>query len=75
VTSAIKELQSGRTTKWRESRKYCLVYDGQVFSPKEVLGLAICCAEGVDPNMVKKFSGGSQTNDVLRKLGFEIVAK
>lgn len=75
ILAALEELSAGRRTRWRSSRKYVLLHDDRRYSPKEVLGLAVCLVEGVDEQLVGRFSGGAQTNDILRRLGFEVIEK
>lgn len=48
--------------------KYALQYGGKLYPCKHVLSEA----SGLQ---IRSFSGGEQTNRVLRELGFEVVAK
>ena len=75
VVSAISELKAGRRTRWGASKKYVVRYEGGQYPPKAVLGLAISLAKGIDEWDVGDFSGGAQTNDVLRGLGLEVIEK
>ncbi len=75
VIAALNELKSGRKTHWGDSRKFILLYDGVSYAPKAVLGLAIALAKQIEERDVPKFSGGAQTNKLLRDLGFQIVEK
>ena len=74
IQQAMVDLDSGISVRWGKSRKYDLVHEGKHYSPKAVLGRAICIAKQCDPYSLN-FDGGNPTNSVLRKLGFEIVEK
>jgi hypothetical protein len=52
----------------KESYKYALHHGGKVYPPKRILSLA----SGV---RVQRFNGGSQTNHLLRSLGFKVTDK
>ncbi len=71
VLAAIKDLESGFTHSYREPRKYVVVFEERLYSPKAVLARAMFHATGLILNP-KDFSGGKGTNTVLRRLGFEI---
>jgi hypothetical protein len=75
VLEAAKHLKSGRKTRWGNSRKFLLMHEGVGLPPKAVLGLATCIANGIDEEAVRNFTGGEETNSVLRSLGFEIVTR
>ncbi len=55
----------------RQSTRYSLVHKGRRYPPKYVVSLAVEDANGkaLDP---EEFSGGVETNSLLRKLGFAI---
>lgn len=74
VLQAIADLDAGVVVRWGKSRKYDLVFQGKYYSPKAVLGRAICHLKNVEdyPN---NFDGGDPTNGVLQDLGFEIVER
>lgn len=48
--------------------KYAILYEDKLYPCKRILSLA----SGFD---VSEFSGGDQTNNVLRRLGFEVIDK
>ncbi len=58
----------------KKSTGYDISYMGQFFPPKEVIRIAIDLA-GLGPIDEPSFYGGDSTNNPLRALGFEIVAK
>jgi hypothetical protein len=74
VLQAMAKLDAGIQHRWGKSRKYDLIHEGKRYSPKAVLGLAICNLKGLD-QYAFDFSGGDETNSVLQKLGFQIVEK
>ncbi|GIP52922.1 HNH endonuclease [Paenibacillus vini] len=53
----------------RESTKYDLLYNNKRYPPKYVIARANVCANGEE---LYEFSGGDQTNDVLKNLGFDV---
>lgn len=71
ILTAIEEIDENGVVKGRESRKYHLVFNGKHYPPKYVVSLANMSANGkmFPPD---EFGGGKETNDYLRKLGFEI---
>jgi hypothetical protein len=71
IIKAIREIDSNGILPGRESRKFCLIYEGRQYPPKYLLSLANRFAndEELDPS---EFSGGQETNDFLKRLGFEI---
>jgi hypothetical protein len=75
VLHAIEVLKAGKKTRWGPSKKFYLVHEGEQFAPKEVLGLAICHAFGIQEWSVREFNGGEPTNSTLRGLGFAIEQK
>ena len=74
ILKALASIDAGSKHRWSPSRKYILVHDGRSYAPKAVLGLAICDLKGCD-QYAFDFSGGSETNGVLERLGFTIVEK
>jgi hypothetical protein len=75
VLQAIADLDGGMSVRWGNSRKYDLAYEGKYYSPKAILGLAICHYRKSTDQYAFDFSGGNETNEVLKALGFEIVSK
>jgi hypothetical protein len=75
ILEAVLALRDGRVTRWGPSKKYTLNHEGEVYPPKAVLGLAIALKCKLDEWDVREFSGGAETNDVLRELGFEVIEK
>ena len=73
VLDAIERLKAGEKTRWGNSRKFLLKHEGVGLPPKAVLGLAACIANGVSEWDLGDFSGGEETNNVLRNLGFQVV--
>lgn len=72
VLAAIECIRQEGVPKARESRRYYLEYEGKYFPPKYVVSLAVEDATG-KPLKPSDFSGGIETNSVLKKLGFTIV--
>ena len=72
IIKAIEEIKKSGIPKDRYSRKFLLEFEGEFYPPKYVVSLANKYANGVelDPSA---FSGGRETNDFLRALGFRIV--
>ncbi len=79
VLEAIRDFNAGIAHPYRDSTRYDLNYEGQVYPPKAIVGLAARRVNGgmlLDPQ--RDFSGGegsSAANRVLRDLGFEVVPK
>jgi hypothetical protein len=71
VLAAIKRIDREGVSPRRESTRYVLLYEGRHYPPKYVLSLAAEEATGQALNP-QDFSGGRETNDILRDLGFEI---
>ena len=71
---AIEEIKRNGIPKDRNSRKFLLEFDGKYYPPKYVVSLANKYANGeiLDPT---QFSGGKETNDFLRNLGFNIIKR
>lgn len=75
VLEAIKRLSTGARTRWGSSKKFLLMHDGVGLPPKAVLGVAACIANAIDEWDLGDFSGGEETNSVLKGLGFEVVVR
>jgi hypothetical protein len=75
VNQAIQLLKAGKKTRWGSSKKFLLMHNGVGLPPKAVLGVAACIANGVEEWDLGDFSGGEETNNVLRNLGFEVVTR
>jgi len=77
IRDAIKRLDAGIEHGFGASHTYDVRYEGKLYPPKAVIGLAAESATGSRlPHTA--FSGGEShgaTNNVLRKLGFEVVNK
>lgn len=71
IIKAIREIDSNGIPPGRESRKFCLIFEGKQYPPKYVLSLAnrFATDEELDPS---EFSGGQETNNFLKRLGFDI---
>ena len=71
IIKAIREIDLNGIPLGRESKKFCLIFKGKQYPPKYVLSLANRFAndEELDPS---EFSGGQETNNFLKKLGFDI---
>lgn len=72
VLRAIEEANRIGTPKGRESKKFLMKFNGDYYPPKYIISLANEYANGeeLDPS---EFSGGTESNDFLRVLGFQIV--
>lgn len=72
IIKAIEEVEKVGTPKGRSSKKFFLEYNNKHYSPKYVISLANKYASGkeLDPS---EFSGGNESNNFLRYLGFNIV--
>lgn len=73
VDEAIARISRSGTPSRRQSRGYCLVWQGQHFPPKLVISEA-CRRHFPDGLPPSEFTGGAPTNDLLRDLGYEVVA-
>ena len=56
----------------REATGFDLLFDGQIYPPKYVVALANKLATG---KLLRKFSGGAETNEFLQSHGFTIVPR
>jgi hypothetical protein len=74
VRAAIAEIDRTGVPQLRQSKNYFLVYQGRSYPPKYVMSLAAKYATGraLDP---LEFSGGSETNEFLQNLGFQITGR
>ena len=73
IIKAIEEIRKNGVPKGRNSRKFLLEFNGEYYPPKYVISLANKYANGEMLDLLK-FSGGKETNDFLRKLGFNIIS-
>ncbi|MGO9122885.1 MAG: hypothetical protein ACLQPD_35350 [Desulfomonilaceae bacterium] len=73
VLAAIERIQKEGVPRSRLSTRYDLLHEGMRYPPKYVVSLAVQNATGreLDP---EEFSGGVETNSLLRLLGFSVVA-
>jgi len=72
IIKAIKIIDSEGISPQRKSRKFFLIFKGKQYPPKYVLSLAYKFVDGKELD-IAKFSGGRETNNFLKKLGFDIV--
>jgi len=72
IIKAMGEIKKSGIPKGRCSRKFLLEFEGKFYPPKYVISLANKYANGVELDS-STFSGGRETNDFLRVLGFRIV--
>ena len=72
IIKAIREIDSNGILPGRESRSFLLIFEGKRYPPKYVLSLAnkFVNGEKLDP---LRFGGGQETNNFLKRLGFDIV--
>ena len=72
IIKAIEEIERNGIPKGRNSKKYLLEFNGKHYPPKYVISLTnkYANSEILNPS---QFSGGKETNDFLRNLGFNIV--
>lgn len=73
ILAAIERIQREGVPASRRSTRYYLVHEGCRYPPKYVVSLAVYDATGkeLDP---QEFSGGAETNSLLRHLGFSVLA-
>ena len=71
IIKAIREIDSNGIPSGRESRSFLLIFKRKQYPPKYVLSLANKFPNGeeLDPS---RFSGGQETNNFLKGLGFDI---
>ena len=72
IIKAIKIIDSEGISPQRKSRKFFLIFKGKQYPPKYVLSLAYKFVDGKKLDTAK-FNGGRETNNFLKKLGFDIV--
>jgi hypothetical protein len=72
VLKAIEEVKRSGIPQGRGSKKFLIEFNGDYYPPKYVISLANRYANGVELNP-SEFSGGTESNDFLRALGFKIV--
>ncbi len=72
IVQVIQEIEKNGIPSERDSKKFLLEYRDKFYPPQYVISLANRFANGEALNP-SKFSGGSETNDFLTKLGFRIV--
>ena len=72
IIKAIEEIKKVRIPEGRSSKKFLLEYNGEYYPPKYIISKANKYANGkeLDP---QEFSGGAETNNFLKHLGFNIV--
>ena len=72
VLKAIEEIKRSGIPAGRGSRKFLIAFNGDYYPPKYVISLANRYANGEELNP-SEFSGGTESNNFLRALGFVIV--
>jgi len=72
ILNAMGEIEKSKVLYHRISRKFLLEYDGRHYPPKYVISLANKYANGRELKP-SEFSGGKETNDFLKNLGFNII--
>jgi copper chaperone CopZ len=71
VIKALEEIDANTIPQGRESTKFVLVFNGRRYPPKYVISLANKFINGEELNP-SEFSGGQETNNFLKRLGFDI---
>ncbi|WP_340392470.1 HNH endonuclease [Paenibacillus sp. FSL E2-0190] len=74
IISAINEVKNNGVPNHRHSMRYILVYEGETYPPKYIVGLANKYANGYELDR-KDHHSGAETNQFLGSLGFEIIKK
>jgi hypothetical protein len=75
ILRAIEEVERlGVIPSGRESEKYDLEYNGKLYPPKYIISLANKYANGKELDH-SEFGGGTETNNFLQSLGFNIIGK
>lgn len=74
VLLAIEEIRQNGIPEKNHSKRYSVPYEGKLYPPKLLISYANRHANGVELPSAD-FSGGDQSNNLLRHLGFEIVSK
>ncbi len=74
ILKAIEQVDEEGYDKKNESTKYDILYNGRRYPPKITISLAHIFVSG-SPHPVDEFSGGAESNNFLKGLGFSIVDK
>ena len=74
VLRALEEIDRNGIPKRRRATRYYLRYRGKRYPPKYVISLANKYANGLELNPAD-FSGGTESNDFLKRLGFSTSEK
>ena len=72
IDTALRHILREGVASRRRGRSYCLVADGKHFPPKYTIAHAHRIATGEFLSS-DRFSGGNESNDFLRRLGFKVV--
>jgi len=72
ILKAIEEVKKTGIPEGRSSKKFLVEFNGIYYPPKYIISLANKYANGEELNP-SQFSGGTESNDFLRALGFKIV--
>lgn len=72
ILKAIDEVKRAGVFEGRSSKKFLIEFNGDFYAPKYVISLANRYANGEKLNP-SEFSGGTESNNFLRALGFKIV--
>lgn len=72
ILAAIKKIDNHEIPEARKSTKFLLVHEGQEYPPKYVISIAHKLANRREL-LPSEFSGGKESNDFLRNLGFKII--
>ena len=72
IIKAIEEIKKVGIPASRRSKKFLLEYNGEFYPPKYTVSLANKYANGKELGP-HEFSGGAETNNFLKNLGFNIV--
>ena len=76
LVDAIRQIDLGHSSKFSDSTKFDVLYEGKRYPPKEVVGLALEKLHGREFGPYD-FSGGLNTDcfKTLSKCGFEVTTK
>ena len=74
ILKALQEIDSYEVPLKREAKKFILSLGGKNYLPKYVISLAYNYVEGIELDS-NTFGGGLESNNFLKKLGFEIIKK
>ena len=72
IIEAVQKIDSEGVPSHRESKGFFLEFEGEPYPPKYTISLANKFANGEELDS-SRFSGGQETNNFLRRLGFDIV--